>query len=284
MPLSVVDLYRDILPKTNCKECGYATCMAFASMVVSEKLPLKNCPYLKTEVIEKCQKELDAQYAADKWLKRDMAQDALQWAKKKSASMDIKGLPERIGGKLVEREGAPALELPYFNDVIYISKDRITKCDGTDLTRWEQVFIYNHLAQGGASDPKGKWKAFAEFPNTVSKVKSMISHVEIPLIERFKGKTGELVEAAERIGGVNKTQDLDKSNLAMLFVPLPKVPVMLMFWDEVASDGFEAQVKLLFDDTVTEHLDIESIMFLSERLKDLLFNYVENDTDHSQYN
>jgi CO dehydrogenase/acetyl-CoA synthase gamma subunit (corrinoid Fe-S protein) len=77
MPLSVVDLYRDILPKTNCKECGYATCMAFASMVVSEKLPLKNCPHLKPDVIEKCQKELDAQYAAGKWLKRDMAQDAL---------------------------------------------------------------------------------------------------------------------------------------------------------------------------------------------------------------
>jgi hypothetical protein len=56
----------------------------------------------------------------------------------------------------------------------------------------------------------------------------------------------------------------------MLFVPLPKVPVMLMFWDEVASDRFEAQVKLLFDETVTGHLDIESIMFLSERLKDLL--------------
>jgi hypothetical protein len=270
MPLSVVDLYRDSLPKTNCKECGYATCMAFASMVVSEKLPLKNCPHLKPDVIEKCQKELDAQYAAGKWLKRDMAQDALQWAKEKSASMEIKDLPARIGGKLVDINSGPALELPYFNDVIYISKDRITNRDGSDLTRWEQVFIYNHLAQGGKSDPKGKWKAFAEFPNTVSKVKSMISHVENPLIERFKGKTKELAEAAELIGGINKTQDMGKADVAVLFVPLPKVPVMLMFWDVVASDGFEAQVKLLFDETVTEHLDIESIMFLSERLKDLL--------------
>ncbi len=268
MPLSVVDLYRDILPKTNCKECGYATCMAFASMVVSEKLPLKNCPYLKPEVIEKCQKELDAQYAAGKWLKRDMAQDALQWAKEKSASMAIEDLPERIGGKIVAREGAPVLELPYFNDVIYISKDRVTKQDGTELTRWEQVFIFNHLAQGGTSDPKGKWKAFAEFPNTMSKVKSMISHVENPLIERFKGKTGDLAQASKRIGGVDRTKDMGRSDLAMLFVP--KVPVMLMFWDEVASDRFEAQVKLLFDETVTGHLDIESIMFLSERLKDLL--------------
>jgi hypothetical protein len=44
----------------------------------------------------------------------------------------------------------------------------------------------------------------------------------------------------------------------------------LTFWDEVQSDGFPAEVKLLFDRTVTEHLDIESILFLSERLRQLL--------------
>ncbi len=46
MPLSVVDLYRDVLPQTNCGDCGYPTCMAFAGMVVSEKLPLENCPHI----------------------------------------------------------------------------------------------------------------------------------------------------------------------------------------------------------------------------------------------
>ncbi len=38
MALSAIDLYRDILPKTNCRECGFLTCLAFASMVISEKL------------------------------------------------------------------------------------------------------------------------------------------------------------------------------------------------------------------------------------------------------
>jgi len=45
---------------------------------------------------------------------------------------------------------------------------------------------------------------------------------------------------------------------------------MLMFWDEDLDDAFEAEVKLLFDESVLDHLDIESIMFLSERLKQLL--------------
>jgi hypothetical protein len=45
---------------------------------------------------------------------------------------------------------------------------------------------------------------------------------------------------------------------------------MLLFWDEDRSDGFDAEVKFLFDETITEHLDIESIIFLSERLRQLL--------------
>jgi len=36
------------------------------------------------------------------------------------------------------------------------------------------------------------------------------------------------------------------------------------------SSYFDTEIKLMFDETVTEHLDIESIMFLSERLKELL--------------
>lgn len=54
MPLSVVDLYRDILPKTNCGDCGFPACLAFASIVVSEKLPLSNCPHIDVGVIENC--------------------------------------------------------------------------------------------------------------------------------------------------------------------------------------------------------------------------------------
>ena len=62
----------------------------------------------------------------------------------------------------------------------------------------------------------------------------------------------------------------NSADAAFCFHPLPRVPVMLLFWDEDPVDGFGATVKLLFDETVTEHLDIESIVFMSERLRQLL--------------
>ena len=270
MALSVVDLYRDILPKTNCRDCGFPTCMAFASMVVSEKHPIKNCPHLSSDVIESCEKELAEQYAAGKWLKRDMKEDALKWAKEKSASMNIEDLPERIGGELIEKDGRPALLLPYFNDHIIITHDEIRKKDGSAMTRYEQVFIYIHMAQGGTAPPSGKWRNLVEIPNTVSKIKSMVDHVEKPLIEKFQGNTDALIQASLAIGGMDKHDEYPTSDVAMLFIPLPRVPVMLMFWEGEEADGFSAEAKLSFDDTITQHLDIESIMFLSERLRELL--------------
>ena len=270
MALSVVDLYRDILPKTNCSDCGFSTCLAFAGMVVSEKYPVNKCPHLDQSIIDKVQKELDEQYADGKWLKRDMAQDALRWAKEKSSSMEIEELPDRIGGKLIHHNGYQALELPYFTDSVLITKDHLVKKEGVELSHWEQVFILNHIAQGGKSVPTGTWKGLVEFPNTVSKIKSMIEHVEKPLIETFRGRVDKLMSAAESIGGSDMTGKFDSADLAVMFKPFPKVPVMLLFWDEEEKDGFGAEVKLLFDETITEHLDIESIMFLSERIKQLL--------------
>ncbi|MCF8105582.1 MAG: DUF3786 domain-containing protein [Desulfohalobiaceae bacterium] len=67
---------------------------------------------------------------------------------------------------------------------------------------------------------------------------------------------------------MDTTDAFGPAEAALLFQPLPRVPVLLVFWDR--EEEFEAEARLLFDETVTEHLDIESILFLSERLTELL--------------
>ena len=78
------------------------------------------------------------------------------------------------------------------------------------------------------------------------------------------------MDAARSIGGTDVAGKENSADVAVCFQPLPRVPLMLLFWDEDLSDGFAAAAKLLFDETVVEHLDIESIVFLSERLRQML--------------
>ena len=45
MPVSAFQIY-NLLPKTNCKECGESSCMAFAVKLLSRERKIEECPYL----------------------------------------------------------------------------------------------------------------------------------------------------------------------------------------------------------------------------------------------
>ncbi|MFA4888379.1 MAG: acetyl-CoA decarbonylase/synthase complex subunit gamma [Candidatus Omnitrophota bacterium] len=48
MALSGLDIYK-LLPKTNCRECGFATCLAFAMQLAKKSVSIDKCPYLSPE-------------------------------------------------------------------------------------------------------------------------------------------------------------------------------------------------------------------------------------------
>jgi hypothetical protein len=239
-------------------------------MVVSEKYPLKNCPHIAPDLLQYVEKELEAQYREGKWLKRDMAAEALILAKEKASSMELGDIAERTGGEITICNGTEQIILPYFNTALIITKDKIQKRSGKQLAKNENTFIYIYMAHGGTVYPSGKMKSFKEFPNTVSKTVSMKRHIEIPLANAFSSRLGELEKMCKRLGGKDVRIQYDSSDIAFQFAVFPKVPVVLLFWDK--KDEFEADVKLLFDETVVQHLDIESIMFLSEHLCNMLIS------------
>jgi acetyl-CoA decarbonylase/synthase complex subunit gamma len=52
MALSGIQIYK-MLPQTNCKECGYPTCLAFAMKLAAKQADLDLCPYVSDEAREK---------------------------------------------------------------------------------------------------------------------------------------------------------------------------------------------------------------------------------------
>ena len=48
MALSGLDIYK-LLPKTNCKDCGFSTCLAFAMALAQKKSSLDKCPHVSVE-------------------------------------------------------------------------------------------------------------------------------------------------------------------------------------------------------------------------------------------
>lgn len=48
MALSGIQIYK-LLPQTNCKECGFPTCLAFAMKLAAKQVELASCPYVSEE-------------------------------------------------------------------------------------------------------------------------------------------------------------------------------------------------------------------------------------------
>jgi acetyl-CoA decarbonylase/synthase complex subunit gamma len=48
MALSGIQIYK-MLPQTNCKECGFPTCLAFAMKLAAKQVELSGCPYVSEE-------------------------------------------------------------------------------------------------------------------------------------------------------------------------------------------------------------------------------------------
>jgi acetyl-CoA decarbonylase/synthase, CODH/ACS complex subunit gamma len=51
MPLSGLDIFK-LLPKTNCKDCGFPTCLAFAMQLAAGKVELEKCPHVSEQAKE----------------------------------------------------------------------------------------------------------------------------------------------------------------------------------------------------------------------------------------
>ena len=48
MALSGLDIYK-LLPKTNCKQCGFATCLAYAMQLAKKAVTIEKCPHISPE-------------------------------------------------------------------------------------------------------------------------------------------------------------------------------------------------------------------------------------------
>ena len=91
-PKNAMEIFK-LLEKSNCRECGEKTCLAFASAVYQSRKQINRCPRLDTKIIEK--------YKSDNSDKEDMSQQMggqlVDELKKSLTQMDFEKAAQRAG-------------------------------------------------------------------------------------------------------------------------------------------------------------------------------------------
>ena len=266
MPHTVMEVLKT-LPRTNCGECGQATCLAFATQVIKEGEDLSRCPYLP-EAAQAMAADIESQQAAGLGRRRESIAIALEALHEKVAPLDLASVAPGIGARYNEDNGRPFLNLTYFGYNLQVFKDEVRYPEGIEANPWDAILLYNYMASQGQTDTTGAWITFQSLPNSVSKTKTL-KRLEGELAAHFDGKQPQLEAAAARLG-VEPAQTAGDADLQLVFHPVPKVPVLLLFWEADQEEDFPAQAHFLFDGNVSDYLDLESLLFLVEQLADRL--------------
>ena len=101
-PVSAIELYK-ATPGTNCKECGYSTCLAFATQVIVEKKPLDSCPYLTEETRKALGERINEQQQAGIYVKKDLYKDTASFIRGRLEGCDFSAIAAGLGAEYIEK-------------------------------------------------------------------------------------------------------------------------------------------------------------------------------------
>ncbi|KPK25849.1 MAG: hypothetical protein AMJ61_10725 [Desulfobacterales bacterium SG8_35_2] len=260
-------------PKTNCGECGYPACLAFAAAVSRAGAEITLCPYIDLQGLEMRTSNSTKGDLAD--LGEHMAEKhdlaLIKHLQYKVSRLDFSSIANALGAKW-NKDNPDVLHLRYLGQNVILGKAKILMDDDTIVDPRDQILLYNYVHSCGGRKPDNIWIGMESLPNSISKVKTLATYCEMKIAEHLSGKPARILhDLGGQLDGYEGPADLSSSATSSIVVPvLPMVPQYLLFWEEEPDDGFAPKAKVLFDHHVLDFLDLESLVFSAERFAERL--------------
>jgi hypothetical protein len=246
--MNVIELYRK-LPKTNCGKCSLRACMPFAISVIKGDTALTDCPLLSPEEISALGPAI---------VQGDWRETLILKLSEEIKTLNLGEIAPGIGAGM----SGDDLRLRCFGREFIISPDGTIKTAGNKITPWIRILILHYIRTAGSSPLTSRWTSYSELKAGMVKNSSFVRECEGPLLELFQRDPDASAAVLLRMGAV-RTEGFPTKDAWVIHL-LPKVPVALLYWPQ--EEEFPARMKVLFDSTADQYLDVESIMFLVEGL------------------
>ncbi|WP_347490569.1 DUF3786 domain-containing protein [Desulfoscipio sp. XC116] len=245
---SPLDIYK-LLPKSNCRQCGVRTCLAFADAVFKGNKSIAECPHMEGGDNQK----IDGQVVRPRGITQQQEQ-MLEQLKRDLAGVDLSAVAPRLGGSYAD--GKLTIKI--------LGKDFHVDAAGNvtsaiHVNTWVTVPLLNYIITGKGKNPSGSWVAFRELRNGHIRQPLFEQRCEKPL-QKMAEHDVDLFEHLLAVFG-KPVRDIFSSDMAYILYTLPKMPILISCWMPEEA-GMEARVNLFFDQAAQENLDIDSIHML----------------------
>lgn len=258
-----------LTPKSNCGECGYPACLAFAAAVTKGGEQPDKCPYIDKsglgEEFRTGERGSDGLEGVARLLdEKDLA--LVAHLKEKTGRVDFSSVADALGCAWTGAD-RDSLSFTFLAQDVELSHNGILINGKEPEDPRDQVLLYNYVHFGATGrPPQLEWIGMESLPNSISKIRTLRVYCEERLAAHFTGQTERMIDSAAGVGAVLQENPEQSCSAAFQVSVLPHLPLFVLFWDEEKEDNFPAKVKVLFDKNVSDYLDIESLVFASERM------------------
>jgi hypothetical protein len=239
------------LEKSNCRECGEKTCLAFAGAVYQARKEISLCPRIDLEIIEK--------YSSSKFEKNEstdpMGSRLVKDLEKTVSLMDFKESAERCGGKY----DGKTLTLKVLGKDFSLDPDGRFKTD-IHVNTWITGPFLDYLINGKGKDPSGEWISFRELKESDDLIYSFFKRRCEAGLKRVADDYTDLFDDLVHIFGGKRVEKQFQADISVVLRLLPKVPVMICYME--AEEGMPSTLNLFLDRSIDANLSIDSVLTL----------------------
>ncbi|MCU0579026.1 MAG: DUF3786 domain-containing protein [Desulfobacterota bacterium] len=239
-----------LLPKTNCRECRQASCLAFAVAVFQGKKTVADCPYWAEGKSAESREGAGAESAPEK-----DQREALEKLQKRVREIDLARAADRCGG--LYHQGK--LTLLCLGKPFSVDSAGVIYSD-CHVNRWVAVPLLNYILDCTGREPRGEWLPLRETRGGADWWRLFEQRCEKPLKKVIDDYT-ELLELLVEIFAGEPAPDRFDSDIAIVLHPLPRLPLLLCYWK--SEEGLESSLHLFLDVTAEENLRIEAVYALA---------------------
>ena len=241
------------LDKSNCRECGEKTCLAFAGAVLQGQRKLAECPKLDLEIIERFSGQGADQNTADQ--NRD---EFLKQLKREIVNYDLAAAASRVGATFSNKK----LTLKVLGKDFSVDTEGNLYAD-IHINPWVVVPFLSYILHGKGLPVAGNWVSFRELKDGVERYPLFQKRCEEPM-KRVADVYTNLFDDLVHIFSAKQVEEQFESDISVVLHPLPKVPIMICYW--MPEDGLQSSLNVFFDETADKNLDIGSVFTLGTGL------------------
>jgi hypothetical protein len=251
-PKNAMQIFQ-LLDRSNCRECGEKTCLAFAGAVFQGQRKLEECPKFDREAIIRFSPESENENSAER--NRDAY---LQKLKKEITGCDLAATAERIGASF----SGGRLTLKVLGKNLSVDTGGSLHAD-IHLNPWVIVPFLSYILYGKGLLVSGNWVSFRELKDGQERYPLFKKRCEEPM-KRVADIYTNLFDDLVHIFSGKQVEEQFESDISVVLHPLPRVPIMICYWRP--EEGLKSSLNLFFDDTADKNLDVGSIFTLAAGL------------------